>query len=274
MTYSGPTVDKPLDLDALRRDLVDEQSALDDLVTGLSDDEWHRATPSVGWTVADQIGHLAYFDSTAATAITNPDAFRLGVDELVGGATRDGVDAFTLGAFRRLSTKQQLATWRRARSELSAAALALGGETRVPWYGPSMGARSFLGARLMETWAHGADVAETLNVERRATGRLRHVAQLGFITRKWSYLVRGEEPPTGDVRLALTGPSGDLWTWGRDDADDSITGPAEEFCLVATQRRHVEDTSLETGALGYHWLVRAQAFAGAATDGPKPRIVE
>lgn len=274
MTNSGSRVDESSELDALRHDLVDEQIALDEMVAGLAGADWHRATPAVGWTVADQIGHLAYFDSSAATAISDPDAFRVGVSELVDGATRDGVDTFTLGAFRELSKVQQLATWRHARSELAVAALALNDETRVAWYGPSMGAKSFLGARLMETWAHGTDVADALHVERRATNRLRHVAQLGFITRKWSYLVRGEEPPKGDVRLELTSPSGARWTWGRDDAADSITGPVEDFCLVVTQRRHVDDTSLEAGELAHHWLVRAQAFAGAATEGPKPRSVE
>jgi uncharacterized protein (TIGR03084 family) len=274
MSHREDTVDGSSELDVLRRDLIDEQIALDQMVADLSEDEWRRATPSVGWTVADQIGHLAYFDSSAATAITDPDKFHRGVSELVEGATRDGVDEFTLSAFRGLSTRQQLTAWRHARSDLAAAALALDNETRVPWYGPSMGAKSFLGARLMETWAHGTDVAGALSVERTATNRLRHVAQLGFITRTWSYRVRGEEPPTGAVRLDLTSPSGARWTWGRDDAEDSITGPAEEFCLVVTQRRHVDDTSLETGDLGYHWLVRSQAFAGAATDGPRARSVE
>jgi uncharacterized protein (TIGR03084 family) len=257
------------ELDVLRRDLIDEQSALDEMVRDLSDADWRRATPSVGWTVADQIGHLTYFDTSAATAITDDVAFREGVSELVEGATNHGVDTYTLGAFRRLDAQQQLAEWRRARTALADAALSLRDETRVPWYGPTMSAKSFLSARLMETWAHGTDVADALSVDRRATERLRHVAQLGFVTRKWSYLVRGEELPAGDVRLQLISPSGERWTWGREDADDMITGPAEEFCLVVTQRRHVDDTSLETGELGYHWLERAQAFAGAATVGPK-----
>jgi uncharacterized protein (TIGR03084 family) len=268
------TVERSSELDTLRRDLIEEQDALDEIVEAISDDEWRRATPSPGWSVTDQIGHLTYFDTSAAAAITDPEAFRVGIEELVAGATREGMDEFTLGAFRELSTNEQLATWRRARGVLASAALSLHDETRVPWYGPSMSARSFLGARLMETWAHGTDVADALNVERSATDRLRHVAQLGFITRKWSYHVHGDELPRGDVRLELTNPSGDLWTWGRDDAEDTVKGPAEEFCLVVTQRRHVDDTSLVTGELGHHWLVRAQAFAGAASDGPQPRSVQ
>lgn len=271
MTSTEPTVERSVELDRLRRDLIDEQNSLDEIVEAIADDEWRRATPSPGWNVADQIGHLAYFDASAATAITDADAFRTGFDELVTGATKEGMDDFTLGAFRALSPKEQLSNWRRTRGVLATSALSLRDETRVPWYGPSMSAKSFLSARLMETWAHGSDVADALGVERVATDRLRHVAQLGFITRKWSYKVRGEEVPSGDVRLELTDPSGGRWTWGRDDADDAIKGSAEEFCLVVTQRRHVDDTSLETGDLGYHWLMRAQAFAGAASDGPKPR---
>ena len=63
------------ELDELRSDLAGEQEALDSIVAGLDDEEWASATPSPGWTVADQIGHLTYFDGTAATAITDPEAF-------------------------------------------------------------------------------------------------------------------------------------------------------------------------------------------------------
>jgi uncharacterized protein (TIGR03084 family) len=126
----------------------------------------------------------------------------------------------------------------------------------------------------MEAWAHGTDVADALGVERPATDRLRHVAQLGFITRSWSYKVRGEKPPVGTVRLELSGPKDEVWTWGDADATDTIRGSAQEFCLVVTQRRHVDDTSLETGELGRHWMLRAQAFAGTASTGPEPRSTD
>jgi uncharacterized protein (TIGR03084 family) len=261
------------ELDALRVDLVAEQDALDVVVAHLSDEQWRRATPSPGWNVTDQIGHLTYFDASAATAILDPDAFRASVSELIAGANERGVDEFTLGPFRRLAPAEQLATWRKGRVDLAAAAATLHDETRVPWYGPSMGAKSFLSARLMEVWAHGTDVVDALGASRPATARLRHIAQLGFITRAWSYRVRGETPPPGDVRLELEGPTGELWTWGPTGAEDTIRGLAEDFCLVVTQRRHVKDTALETGELGYHWLVRAQAFAGAASMGPQSRSV-
>jgi uncharacterized protein (TIGR03084 family) len=248
-------------------DLHAEQEALDAIVAGLSDEQWRLPTPSLGWSVADQIGHLTYFDGAAATAIADPDAFRASVNQLMAADDRD---ALTL--HRHLSSPELLAAWRANRRRLADVGTGLVDGTRVPWYGPSMGAKSFLTARLMECWAHGQDVADALGVERAATDRLHHVARLGVLTRGWSYLNRGLEPPTGDVRVELTGPSGALWRFGADDAPDVVTGAAFDFCLVVTQRRHPDDTALQvTGDVARDWLERAQAFAGPPTDGPAPR---
>jgi uncharacterized protein (TIGR03084 family) len=263
--------DSSQELAALREDLIAEQRALDDIVANISDEQWRSMTPSPGWSVIDQIGHLTYFDQSAALAIKDANAFQQSVKELMDAASPNELDEYTLRSFRALSPLDVLETWRGGRAILAAATATLRDDARVPWYGPSMGAKSFLSARLMETWAHGTDVADALGATLPASDRLRHVAQLGFNTRKWSYLVRGEDAPEGTVRLVLDSPSGDLWTWGPSDADDVIRGSAEEFCLVATQRRHLDDTSLEYGDLGHEWLVRAQAFAGGPTTGPSPR---
>jgi uncharacterized protein (TIGR03084 family) len=237
--------------------------------------------------VADQIGHLAYFDGTAALAIADPDGFAAARDALIAGALADGVEAIddlTLGAARAMTSEQLLGAWRDNRRRLADAAATLADDARVPWYGPSMSARSFLTARLMECWAHGQDVVDAVGGERPATDRLRHIAQLGYITRGWSYSIRSETPPAGVVALELTAPSGAVWTWGRpggsggsgagDAAEqvvDTIRGPALDFCLVVTQRRHLDDTALTCGEAGRHWLLRAQAFAGGPTTGPDPR---
>jgi hypothetical protein len=52
----------------------------------------------------------------------------------------------------------------------------------------------------------------------------------------------------------------------------TVSGSALDFCLVVTQRRHLDDTDLvaRTGA-ARDWLLRAQAFAGPPTDGPPSR---
>jgi uncharacterized protein (TIGR03084 family) len=257
-------------------DLRAEQDALDAIVAGLADEQWRLATPSPGWSVADQIGHLTYFDGAAVTAIVDPDAFRASVKRLREAG--DEADAVTL--HRHLSPPDLLEAWRGNRRGLGEAAAGLDDSTRVAWYGPPMSARSFLTARLMECWAHGQDVVDALGAARPGTDRLRHIAQLGVITRGWSYVNRGLEPPAGDVRVELTAPSGAHWRFGPEvdlvsgdakGAVDLVTGPALDFCLVVTQRRHVDDTALElTGPLARDWLEKAQAFAGPPTDGPPP----
>jgi uncharacterized protein (TIGR03084 family) len=263
-----------MDVRGILDDLTAEQAALDAVMSTLADDQWSLPTPSPGWTVTDQLGHLTYFDGTAALAIEDPDAFVAARDALIAAAlSGDGAaaDDLTLGGFRTLAPADRLAAWRANRARLAAAGATLADDARVPWYGPSMSGKSFLTARLMECWAHGQDVVDTVGADRPATDRLRHIAQLGFITRGWSYANRGETPPEGTVRLELSSPTGESWTWGPDDADDVIRGTALDFCLVATQRRHVDDTGLACGELGRHWLLRAQTFAGGATDGPAPR---
>ena len=188
----------------LAGDLAAEQDALDAIVAGLSREQWLTPTPSPGWTVADQVGHLTYFDSAATLAMTDPDAFQGHRRELLAtfgdaGAAED----MTLGAYRAMAPDELLATWRRGRLELTTAAASVAPDTRIEWYGPSMSKRSFLTARLMEAWAHGQDIVDAVGAERKATDRLRHVAQLGVITRGWSYKNRGLEPPAGDVRVEL-----------------------------------------------------------------------
>ena len=164
-----------------------------------------------------------------------------------------------------------LQAWRTNRLHLAEVSSTLADDDRVVWYGPSMGAKSFLTARLMETWAHGQDIVDTVGASRTPTDRLRHIAQLGYITRGWTYVNRRLEVPEVAVRVELTAPTGGVWRFGPDEAAESVVGPAEDFCLVVTQRRHVDDTDLHvTGEAARDWMLKAQAFAGTPTDGPTP----
>ncbi|MDA8149333.1 MAG: TIGR03084 family metal-binding protein [Actinomycetota bacterium] len=256
------------DLRQIARDLVAEQAVLDRIVAGLSDEQWGTPTPSAGWTVSDQIGHLTYFDGTAVLAMTAPDAFRASAEQLIRADTER--DRLTLG--RGVAPPDLLARWRANRDRLAEVASALSEDTRVVWYGPSMSAKSFLTARLMEVWAHGQDVVDAVGADRPPSDALRHIAQLGFITRGWSYRNRGLDVPEGEVRVELVSPSGQVWELGPSGAGSSVAGPALDFCLVVTQRRHLDDTRLiTTGGPARDWLLKAQAFAGPPTDPPPPR---
>jgi len=254
-------------LPQLRQDLADEQADLRGLLSGLTASAWTAPTPSAGWTVSDQVGHLAYFDRAARLAIEDPESFAAVRAGLL--AHPETVDEVTL--HREMPSQRLFDTWVEGADALIKAAGTLADGVRVAWIGPSMGAASFLTARLMENWAHGLDVADAVGADRRPTDRLRHIAQLGVITRSWTYLNRGLEVPPGQIAVRLQAPGGDTWSWGEPEIG-SIDGPAEDFCMVVTQRRHVDDTGLRmVGESARDWMLKAQAFAGAPTDGPEVR---
>jgi uncharacterized protein (TIGR03084 family) len=134
-----------------------------------------------------------------------------------------------------------------------------------------MSLASAVTARIMETWAHGQDVFDAQGRRHPVTSALRQVAHLGVRTLPNSFVTRGRAVPTDPVRVELTAPDGEVWMWGPDDAVNRVTGRAEDFCLVVTQRRHVDDTRLVAdGAVAREWLEIAQAFAGPPGPGRQP----
>ena len=78
--------------------------------------------------------------------------------------------------------------------------------------------------------------------------------------------------PDEPVHVRLTGPGGETWTFGPADAANAVTGPALDFCLLVTQRRHRNDLALAIeGPAAIEWMAIAQAFAGTAGTGRPPR---
>jgi uncharacterized protein (TIGR03084 family) len=125
----------------------------------------------------------------------------------------------------------------------------------------------------METWAHGQDVWDLLRRRRPPSLRLRHIAHLGVTTFAWCFVNRGLALPGPVPRVELRGPDGELWSWGEPGQAGLVSGVAEDFCLVVTQRRHVADTGLQIqGDAAARWLVLAQCFAGPPADGPAPGV--
>ncbi|MBV6760916.1 TIGR03084 family metal-binding protein [Rhodococcus opacus] len=248
-------------------DLCAESDSLDALVADLPDTRWADPTPAEGWTIAHQIGHLLWTDEAALLAITDPDGFTA---QLTVAAANPGgfVDAGAAEHARR-PPAELLAAWRSARTRLAEALLAVPPGRKILWYGPPMKAASMATARLMETWAHGQDVADALRVPRKPTERLKSIAHLGVRTRDFAYAVNELAPPAEEFRVELTAPDGvSVWTWGPEDAAQKVTGPAEDFCLLVTQRANRADLALEaTGADADAWLNIAQAFAGPAGGG-------
>ena len=138
----------------------------------------------------------------------------------------------------------------------------------MPWFGPPMSATSMATARFMETWAHSLDVHAAVGAEPVIDDAIRHVAHIGVRTRNFAFSVHDLDAPTDEFRIELTAPSGDLWSWGPEDADQSVQGSGYDFCLLVTQRIHRNDTSLVAqGRDANTWLGIAQCFAGPPGGG-------
>jgi uncharacterized protein (TIGR03084 family) len=242
-------------------DLAAESADLDRTVSALSPSEFDRPTPAPGWTIAHQIAHLTWTDMIAHTAVTDPDAFLAG---LASVARTGGFDGYVdrAAASHLAPPADLLARWRTAREDL-ARALRETTASKVVWFGTMMSPTSMATARLMETWAHGQDVADALGRERPFTPRLAHIAHLGYRTLGHGFVAHGRPAPEVAVRVELSTPDGDMWTFGPEDAADRLDGPALDFCLLVTQRRHPDDLALKTsGPVATEWLEVAQAFAG------------
>ncbi len=65
----------PVDLARLADDLRAETAQLEMLLTTLDAREWAAPTPAPGWSVHDQVTHLAFFDGATTTALLDPDRF-------------------------------------------------------------------------------------------------------------------------------------------------------------------------------------------------------
>ncbi len=251
----------PVDLMMLVKDLETETAELDRVLAGLDAHGWELPTPAPGWRIQEQIAHLAYFDEAATTAATDPDQFQRELIEALEDP--DGITERISRRARAMSPAEVAAWFASARAAMIETFLALDASTRVPWYGPPMSVASSLTARIMETWAHGQDIFDARGESHPPTGALRHVAHIGVSTFGNSYVTRGLDVPDTRVFVDLRGPDGSVWTWGDPTADERVWGRAEDFALVVTQRRHVDDTELETqGSVAAEWMTIAQAFAG------------
>jgi uncharacterized protein (TIGR03084 family) len=247
-------------------DLGVESDDLDALVAPLPAHRWAEPTPAPGWTIAHQIGHLLWTDRVALTAVTDEAGFA----EVLGAAQTDPAGFVDAAAeeLAALAPAELLTDWRVTRGRLHEALLTVPEGCKLPWFGPPMSAASMATARLMETWAHGLDVADALGVKRPATERLRSIAHIGVRTRDFAFVINNLAPPTEPFLVELRGPGGDTWSWGPPDAAQRVTGSAEDFCFLVTQRRPA--SALDVTAHGpdaQRWLRIAQAFAGPPGPG-------
>lgn len=252
------------DQEARQRVLIDlaaESESLEALVDSLDAADFTRPTPAVGWTIGHQLAHLAWTDETALKAANGIVEF----NPVLAEAIKD-VEGFTDRIAQegtQVPVDELVARWKEARRSLGNALGELPDDARLPWFGPPMSVPSMATARLMETWAHGEDIADALGVRRPPTARLRHIAHLGFRTRDYAFGVNGVPAPTDPIHVELVAPDGSTWSFGPDDAEQRISGQAVDFCYLVTRRRHPADLDVvASGRDAERWVGLAQAFAG------------
>jgi len=247
-------------------DLAAEGAELDARIAALPGEDWAILTPAVGWTIAHQIAHLHWTDRLALLAISEPARLAEAMHRAAADPAGFVDDAAAAGAA--LPPHELLASWRAGRAELAERLAGVEPGRRLDWFGPPMSPASMATARLMETWAHGLDVAEALGQQPAPSNRLQHVARLAVRTRDFAFRLHGLPVPAEEFRIELTAPAGDSWQYGPAEAAQSVTGPALDFCLLAVQRRNHRDLALTaSGPDAETWLEIMQAFAGPPGTG-------
>jgi uncharacterized protein (TIGR03084 family) len=269
---SGP------DLKVVSEQLRTECRELYAIVKDITEEQWATPANFYNWTVRDEIIHLLFLDEMGLLSLRDGAAFAEQVKIIRAGQAKDiELSQQVREKYKSIPNKDILNMWHTCFENMCDTFSAQDEKTRMPWFGPDMSVPSFASARQMEYWAHGQDLFDLFKIKRTNTDRIKNVAELGARTFKWSFVNRKLEVPSVTPYVELTGPSGAVWTWYDPASPESIKGPAEDFAMVVTQRRHVDDTRLKvTGPVARQWMEIAQCFAGAASDGPKPgeRVVK
>jgi enediyne biosynthesis protein E11 len=250
-------------------DLTAESEEIDKMVAGLDASGWDTPTPAPGWTIAHQVAHLAFVFSLAGMAASDPVSFK-SLAEQAGKDFNGAVNA-AISLYLPSSPEVLFSRWQSERTEAIKALAAVPAGEVVPWLVRPLPPTILACAGLMEAFAHGQDIADALRIRREPGDWLRHLVGFAVLTWDFGYQARGLTPPDTEFRFEITSPSGEQWAYGPQDAEQRISGPAHDFCLLVTRRRHRADLAVTaTGADADRWLDIAQAYRGPAGPGREP----
>ena len=250
-------------------DLTAEGDDFNRMLDRIDASGWALATPAAGWTVQHQLAHLTATFRLAALSVSAPDRFTALTAKL--SPDFDANVEHAMAEFVPLPPGDLKARWREAKGQAEGALAAVPGDRIVPWLVRPLPAAVLAAAGIMELFAHGQDIADALGVQRQHTDRIFHLVEFGVRAWDFGFLVRGLTPPEQGFRYEITAPSGELWTFGPDDAAQRVSGPAVDFCLLITRRRHRDDLAVTAeGADADQWLGIAQAYRGPAGPGRRP----
>jgi len=238
-------------------DLVAEEQQLDQFLQSLSTRQWRIQTPTNGWTIQDQVSHLAHMEGFAAEVIA-------GGQERLDEEAIDDIDVWhAKGPAEGRDQRHQevIEWWRHGRADVVDALSRMLATDRIPWIYGDISARSFATMRLMETWANGLDIKfamldritplpeDELEEDEEDpladTTRLRHIAWLGQKSLPFAFEQADEAFPESGIRVELMGPKYAAWRFGPEDTDQVIRGMAGDWCRIVVQRQTADQTGLK-----------------------------
>lgn len=239
-------------------------------VVGPAGDALLGETPFAGWTGMDTVKVLAFIDQMAYLVLADRSAYEREVAAFAAATAGDPTQVHArMAAFVR--SRYDTAGWWPGFLAMCDELDRHDADEKVSWFGRRLTVERLVAARQMEAFAYGQDIADMLRVRRRPTDRLRAVADFAVRAFRFSFANRGLAVPDTRPRVELLAPAGGRWLWGDPAAGDRVDGPAEDFCLVTTQRRHIDDTALKvTGPIATTWMTIAQCIAGPPLPGPAP----
>lgn len=247
-----------------------DAGALRAILADLTAPQWDLPTPAEGWSVRDQVAHLAFVFDLAATAATDVAAFQ----QKTSLAAEIGFEAAVnraLAWYNQGSGADVLGRWDTHVARAGAALAEVDPDRPVPWLVRPLPPAVLLMAGLTELFAHGQDIADAVGHDLPRTDRVAFLVPFVHHTRAFGYEARDLTPPEDDIRFSVTLPSGRVLDIGPAQAEQVVTGDAVDLCLLATRRRHRDDLRLHAhGSVADGWLDVAQAYRGPAGPGRRP----
>lgn len=250
-------------------DFKQESDALYSLLKDKTDAELATITQFKDWSIENVIGHLHAWNNAADMSLRDDDDFKNYINTALPAIQKGGMRGFEDQWLDGLKGRRLLEAWHIFYLEMSDRFAKEDPKKRVQWAGPDMSVRSSITARLMETWAHGQEVYDTLGVVRQDEDRIKNIAVLGVNTFGWTFKTHSKPVPSDVPYINLTAPSGEVWEWNAPGDTNFVEGSATEFCQVVTQARNIGDTKLNvSGETATQWMAIAQCFAGPPSVPP------
>jgi uncharacterized protein (TIGR03084 family) len=212
-------------------DLEMQTDRLDEILSGLDEEQWSAPSLCPGWSVTDVVLHLAQTEE-GVVATTGGGTLTIPVKDV---ATIDDAMENWVRSERGAPPKDVYERWDVARRRALAALRTADPDVPVQWAAAPLRPKTLATTRLSEHWIHTLDITEPLGIEDPDTDAIESLAWLAVKTIPYAFARAGRDDPP-QVRAELTAPSGAAWTFGPEDAPCKIEGPAGVFVRVAARR--------------------------------------